>query len=287
MVKKIKIRGIFNRILVLLILCCLMALLVSCDKADDSTSEESVIQSGEVDSPDEFINIGLYIDIKSPKISEISYRIEDNEIAVVSFIYNGLECELRGSCKYKGYDLAKVENTSDGDMLSTSINGYGATYYTLNPGRIVFWSDEHINYSLYTYVTTLDDVVKEITEHIIFQDYYNSRADVTRQTIDESESYAKQIITIFQNKDMENLSKMISYPQQLGEGQSAANIDEFMNIPPEEIFTDILLKALSEESLNNLRTTEDGKEFIIGTNYKNVHFKKVEDGKFLITKINN
>ena len=52
------------------------------------------------------------------------------------------------------------------------------------------------------------------------------------------------------------------------------------------MFTDILLKALNEENAIEEMREIDG-EFIIGTNYKNVHFKLMDDGQFLITKINN
>lgn len=54
------------------------------------------------------------------------------------------------------------------------------------------------------------------------------------------------------------------------------------------MFTDILIKALSDKNaLDEMRISDDCTEYTIGTNYKNVHFKLMDDGQFLITKINN
>lgn len=276
------------------IFCILLSMLFSFSACSDDTDNNSdnktvveEVKSGEVDSPEEFKKLGLYIDVKSSKVTDIKYSIEDGEIAVVSFVYNGLDCEFRGSCTYERYDLAKVKDTSTGDILSTSVGGYGATYYSLVPGRLVFWSDENVNYSFFTYVTAGDDVVKEIVDCLIFENHYEERADVVQQTANDSENYARQIITVFQNKKRDVLAEMIYYPQQLGGGQSAANEEELMEIPEDELFSEILLKALSEDAIDDLRMSEDGTEYIIGTNYKNVHFKKMEDGTYKIVKINN
>lgn len=279
--------NILNRIYILCMVFFMLFSFAACGDDADNTNGVEKIEDGEVASPEEFKKLGLYIDVKSSKITDIKYSIEDSEIAVISFVYNGLDCEFRGSCIYKDYDLAKVKNTSTGDILSTSVGGYGATYYTLVPGRIVFWNDEHVNYSLYTYVTATDDVVKEIVECLTFENHYDERADVAQQTANDSEDYARQIIMVFQNKKRDALAEMIYYPQQLGGGQSVANKEELMELPEDELFTDILLTALSEDSINDLRMSEDGTEYIIGTNYKNVHFKQMEEGTFKIVKINN
>lgn len=279
--------NILNRICILCMIIFMLFSLAACGDDTDNTTDVEKIKNGEVASPEEFKKLGLFIDVKSSKVTDIKYSIEDSEIAVVSFVYNGLDCEFRGSCKYKGYDLAKVKDTSTGDMLSTYIGGYGATYYTLVPGRIVFWNDENVNYSFYTYVTATDEVVKEIIDCLTFENHYEERADVVQQTANDSEDYARQIIMVFQNKKRDVLAEMIYYPQQLGGGQSVANKEELMEIPEDELFTDILLTALSEESIEELRMSEDGTEYIIGTNYKNVHFKQMGDGTFKIVKINN
>lgn len=276
------------------IFCMLLSMLLSFSACGNDTSNNSdnktvveEIKNGEVESPEAFKKLGLYIDIQSSKVTDVKYRIEDGEIAVVSFIYNGLDCEFRGSCTYKRYDLAKVKDTSTGDILSTNVGGYGATYYTLVPGRLVFWNDENVNYSFYTYVTASDEVVKEIVDCLIFENHYEEREDVAQQTANDSEDYARQIVMVFQNKKRDVLAEMVYYPQQLGGGQSAANEDELMEIPEDELFTEILLTALSEDAIDDLRMSEDGTEYIIGTNYKNVHFKKMEDGTYKIVKINN
>lgn len=279
--------NIRNRICILCMIIFMLFSLAACGDDTENTTDVEEIENGAVASPEEFKKLGLYIDIKSSKVTDIKYSIEDSEIAVISFVYNGLDCEFRGSCTYKGYDLAKVKDTSTGDMLSTSIGGYGATYYTLVPGRIVFWNDEHVNYSFYTYVTATDDVVKEIIDCLTFENHYEERADVAQQTANNSEDYARQIIMVFQNKKRDVLAEMIYYPQQLGGGQSVANKEELMEIPEDELFTEILLTALSEEAMDELRMSEDGTEYIIGTNYKNVHFRQMEDGTFKIVKINN
>ena len=81
---------------------------------------------------------------------------------------------------------------------------------------------------------------------------------------------------------------MVLYPQETSGGQSIANENELLNVDKKALFTDILMKALNyENALENLRKTNDGSEYVIGTNYKNVHFRLNDDGQFVITKINN
>ena len=77
-------------------------------------------------------------------------------------------------------------------------------------------------------------------------------------------------------------------PQETSGGQSIANENELLNVDKKALFTDILMKALNDENaLDNLRKTNDGSEYVIGTNYKNVHFRLNDDGQLVITKINN
>lgn len=105
----------------------------------------------------------------------------------MSFRYKGVRVELRGSCKYSQYELAGVKDTSNGDLIATDINGYRASLYTLDPGRIIFWSDGKINYSLYIYVTATDDDVNDIVKQISFESRYEERDDVKiRQLMKES-----------------------------------------------------------------------------------------------------
>ena len=129
-------------------------------------------------------------------------------------------------------------------------------------------------------------MVGDILTHISFESRYDQRSDVKVQIEAYSKQFAEKIIKVFSDKDLETLVDMIDYPQELGNGNSVANRNELLNMDKEKLFTDILLKALNEEnSIEEMREIEG--EFIIGTNYKNVHFKLMDDGQFLITKINN
>jgi hypothetical protein len=121
----------------------------SCGKKEDTTEynkEDIRITNGSVDSSEDFVQLGLLVDVKQDNsvISDVRYYIENTDIAVVSFIYNGINCELRGSSVYKGYELVGKDDTSTGDIVITNIDGYSATYCTLKPGRVVFWEDEYI-----------------------------------------------------------------------------------------------------------------------------------------------
>jgi hypothetical protein len=268
------------------------AIVAGCKKndAEDETEESSkMVVNGEVSSPEDFTDIGVFIDVDNQKedFTDILYKIS-GDIAIVSFRYNGIRGEFRASCKYDKYDLAGIEDSSNGDMIVTSVEGYNASLYTLNPGRTVFWSDGTINYSLYMYVTCSDEVVDDILSLLTFENRYDKRADVIQQTDEESVVFAKKIVRVFNDKDLDSLKDMIYYPQQFGNGQSAASEEEVLNLDKDEVFTDILLKALSDEdAIDNIRKTEDDTEYVIGTNYKNVHFRMMDDGNFLITKVNN
>ena len=228
-----------------------------------------------------YINVG----VDDVGVTDVKYKIS-GDIAIVSFRYNGVRVEFRGSYKYSQYELAGVEDSSNGNLITTDIDGCIATLYTLDPGRIVFWSEGHINYSLYVYVTATDDVVGDILTHISFESRYDQRSDVKVQIEAYSKQFAEKIIKVFSDKDLETLVDMLDYPQELGNGNSVANRNELLNIDKDKMFTDILLKALNEENAIEEMREIDG-EFIIGTNYKNVHFKLMDDGQFLITKINN
>ena len=233
--------------------------------------------------------IGVYLDVdkNSSEITDVKYKIS-GDIGIVSFRYSGVKVELRGSCKYEMYDLAGVENTSNGDMITGNIQGYSATYYTLTPGRIAFWSDGTINYSLYIYVTASDEVLNEVLSHIVFENRYKDRADVQQQIETDSRTFAEKIVKVFNDEDLETMKDMVLYPQETSGGQSIANENELLNVDKKALFTDILMKALNDENaLDNLRKTNDGSEYVIGTNYKNVHFILNDDGQFVITKINN
>jgi len=264
--------------------------LSACGKKDDGTeTTQKKVVDGTVESADDFAHIGVYIDVdkNDSGITDVKYTIS-GEIAIVSFRYNGVRVELRGSCKYSQYQLAGVEDTSNGDLIATDINGYRASLYTLDPGRIIFWSDGEINYSLYIYVTATDDVVKNIMKHISFESRYGERDDVKDQVVDEGKQFAEKVIRVFSDKDIDALEDMMYYPQELGNGNSVANVNELRNLDKDDLFTDILIKALSDKNaLDEMRISDDGTEYTIGTNYKNVHFKLMDDGQFLITKINN
>ncbi len=267
---------------------CVLCPLSGCGK-DDSVDEETTqaVINGEVKSSEDFAQIGVYINVgvDDVGVTDVKYKIS-GDIAIVSFRYNGVRVEFRGSYKYSQYELAGVEDSSNGNLITTDIDGCSASLYTLDPGRIVFWSEGHINYSLYVYVTATDDVVRDILTHISFESRYDQRADVKGQIEADSRQFAEKIIKVFSDKDLETLVDMIDYPQELGNGNSVANRNELLNIDKDKMFTDILLKALNEENALDEMREIDG-EFIIGTNYKNVHFKLMDDGQFLITKINN
>lgn len=274
------------------IICLLMLILCSfaaCGKQETEENEAEKIQNGPVDSPDAFIQLGLFMDVVSGKndIANKSYEIVQDEIAAMKFVYNGLDCELRGSTVYSEYDLAGVVNTSNGNVVIEQIGSCFAFIYTLSPGRIVFWNDGQIYYSLYVYVTADDEVVKGILADVVFENHYDERADVIQNVEDAKISFANQVVSAIQNKDMEALSNLLYYPQQLGGGQSAGNAKEFLELPKEEVITDQLVNAVNTSAISELRLSQDGKEFLLGSNQKNVHFKQMADGSFKITKINN
>ncbi len=278
-----------KKIWLLLLLCFLMLAGTAC-KEDESEKTEATetVKDGLVESPDDFISLGLLIDVNSSElISDISYEIVNQEIASVSFVYNGIQCQFRGSAVYSDFELAGVENNGMGDMLITTVGGYNATYYKLNPGRVVFWSDENIHYSLYVYVTAEDSVLDSIVSYLKFENHYDERADVIENVEEESRVFAEKIVTIIQNKDIQALAENMNYPQELGNGMSVGNVEELMAISADDIFTDKLLEAVNEEALDNLRAGRDGDSFLIGSNYKNIYFRKTEDGTFKIIKINN
>lgn len=257
------------------------------DGIEDNT--ETVVQSGSVDSPEAFTSLGMYIDVDTDNenVTDVSYSIS-GEIARVAFRYTGVRVEYRASCKYEGYELAGVEDTSKGDMIVAGVGGLNATFYTLDPGRVAFWSDGTVNYSLYIYVTASNDVLNSILELVRFENRYKERSDVQEQTYNDAKEFAKELVTVFNDKNLEALADMTYYPQETGNGQSIAKADELLAIDKGEFFTDILLEALNEEgAVDELRTSKDEMEYIIGSNYKNVHFKLMDDGSFKITKINN
>lgn len=278
-------------ILFMIAVICFAGICMGCGKVDDGQEESTGIQikSGDVESAEDMTQIGVYLDVdkNSSEITDVKYKIS-GDIGIMSFRYSGVKVELRGSCKYEMYDLAGVENTSNGDMITGNIQGYSATYYTLTPGRIAFWSDGTINYSLYIYVTASDEVLNEVLSHIVFENRYTDRADVQQQIETDSRAFAEKIVKVFNDEDLETMKDMVLYPQETSGGQSIANENELLNVDKKALFTDILMKALNDENaLENLRKTNDGSEYVIGTNYKNVHFRLNDDGQFVITKINN
>lgn len=278
-------------ILFMIAVICFAGICMRCGKVDDGQEESTGIQikSGDVESAEDMTQIGVYLDVdkNSSEITDVKYKIS-GDIGIVSFRYSGVKVELRGSCKYEMYDLAGVENTSNGDMITGNIQGYSATYYTLTPGRIAFWSDGTINYSIYIYVTASDEVLNEVLSHIVFENRYTDRADVQQQIETDSRAFAEKIVKVFNDEDLETMKDMVLYPQETSGGQSIANENELLNVDKKALFTDILKKALNDENaLDNLRKTNDGSEYVIGTNYKNVHFRLNDDGQFVITKINN
>ncbi len=280
---------IIKKIFAISLICICMCVCVSCKKEETQTEETTeAITNGSVEDSSAFIPLGMVIDVsQNDMIKDVTYEIKDTEIAVVNFKYNGLQCQFRGSAVHNEFDLAGVQNNGDGNMVVTSVGSYNATYYKLDPGRVVFWSDENIHYSLYVYVTAEDSVLEEILSNLIFENHYTERADVKKSTEAAAEEFAGQVITVIQNKDMQALSEIMNYPQELGSGQSIGNIDELMAIPAEDIFTKDILEAVNEDSLANLRQGRDDDSYLIGSNNKNIYFRKNADGDFKIVKINN
>ena len=259
---------IIKKLFAISLICICMCACVSCKKEETQTEGTTeAITNGSVEDSSAFIPLGMVIDVsQNDMIKDVTYEIKDTEIAVVNFKYNGLQCQFRGSAVHNEFDLAGVQNNGDGNMVVTSVGSYNATYYKLDPGRVVFWSDENIHYSLYVYVTAEDSVLEEILSNLIFENHYTERADVKKSTEAAAEEFAGQVITIIQNKDMQALSEIMNYPQELGSGQSIGNIDELMAIPAEDIFTKDILEAVNEDSLANLRQGRDGDSYLIGSN---------------------
>lgn len=280
---------IIKKLFAISLICICMCACVSCKKEETQTEETTeAITNGSVEDSSAFIPLGMVIDVsQNDMIKDVTYEIKDTEIAVVNFKYNGLQCQFRGSAVHNEFDLAGVQNNGDGNMVVTSVGSYNATYYKLDPGRVVFWSDENIHYSLYVYVTAEDSVLEEILSNLIFENHYTERADVKKSTEAAAEEFAGQVITVIQNKDMQALSEIMNYPQELGSGQSIGNIDELMAIPAEDVFTKDILEAVNEDSLANLRQGRDDDSYLIGSNNKNIYFRKNADGDFKIVKINN
>lgn len=280
---------IIKKLFAISLICICMCACVSCKKEETQTEGTTeAITNGSVEDSSAFIPLGMVIDVsQNDMIKDVTYEIKDTEIAVVNFKYNGLQCQFRGSAVHNEFDLAGVQNNGDGNMVVTSVGSYNATYYKLDPGRVVFWSDENIHYSLYVYVTAEDSVLEEILSNLIFENHYTERADVKKSTEAAAEEFARQVITVIQNKDMQALSEIMNYPQELGSGQSIGNIDELMAIPAEDIFTKDILEDVNEDSLANLRQGRDDDSYLIGSNNKNIYFRKNADGDFKIVKINN
>lgn len=274
----------------LCILTGLLAVCTACGKDDSQSTEKTtkVVTDGQVSSSEDFKRLGMVIDVASSNmVKNVSYEIKNKEIACVKFVYNGIDCQFLASTVYRDFDLAGVSNTGTGDMLVSAVQGYNATYYKLNPGRVVFWSDENIHYCLYIYVTAEDSVVDNILPLLLFENHYDEREDVIENKEEESKTFAEQIITVFQNKDMNGLSEILNYPQELGSGESIANVDEFFAIPSDQIFTDKLLDAVGSDAIDNLRKSRDGDAWLIGSTNKNIYFRMTSDGTFKIVKINN
>ena len=96
--------------------------LSACGKKDNGTeTTQKKVVDGTVESADDFAHIGVYIDVdkNDSGVTDVKYTIS-GEIAIVSFRYNGVRVELRGSCKYSQYQLAGVEDTSNGDLIATA-----------------------------------------------------------------------------------------------------------------------------------------------------------------------
>lgn len=280
--------GLYKYIAVLMLLVAAGALLAVCGKSSETTEETVVVTDGEVKSPEDFTRLGVYIDIAdNENVTDKKYSVS-GDIAIVSFRYTGVRVEFRASCKYERYELAGVEDTGNGDMIVSNVNGWNATFFTLDPGRAAFWSDENINYSLYIYVTSTDDVLNEILSLVEFEDRYSQREDVKQQTDSDSRAFAERLAEVIADKNLTELADMVDYPQETGSGQSLANRNELLALDKDELCTDILVKSLTDENaMDELRLSDDGSEYIIGTNYKNIHFKLMDDGTFKIVKINN
>ena len=280
---------ITKKLFAIILICICMFACVSCKKEDTQTEETTeAVTNGPVDDASAFVPLGMVIDVaRNDMIRDVSYEIKDTEIAVVNFKYNGIQCQFRGSAVYDEFDLAGVQNNGDGNMVVTSVGGYNATYYKLDPGRVVFWSDENIHYSLYVYVPAEASVLEEILSDLKFANHYTKHADIKKSTEEAAKEFAGQVITIIQNKDMQALSAVMNYPQELGSGQSVGNIDELLAIPADDIFTKDIIEAVNEGSLDNLRKGRDDDSYLIGSNYKNIYFRKNADGEFKIVKINN
>jgi hypothetical protein len=129
-------------------------------------------------------------------------------------------------------------------------------------------------------------VLDSIIQYIIFENHYYERTDVATNTEIESKAFAEKIVEVITDKDLNSLSQMIYYPQQLGDGQSVGNVTELLNTSVDDVFTDGIIKAMSENAVEGLHVNDDG-DYVIGNNYKSIYFRHMDDGTFLIVKINN
>ncbi len=280
-----------KKLIYLLVLMLMLGTFTSCGKEEEILEEEEeiVITNGVVDSPDIFVYLGTYIDMEeSSLITNKSYEIENDDIAVVNFTYDGLDCELRASTKYSSYELVDVDkSTVSSEITMGSMGGNNATYYSLTAGRLVFWGDDYVFYCLYVHVTAKNEVVDAILDLVIFENHYSERLDVAQSIDEESKVFAQQIVNVIQSKDMEALADMMYFPQQLGSGLSAASRREFLALDPEEVFTEKLLEEVNDAAVYGVRLTSDGESYIIGSTNRNIRFKMTDSGEFKITNINN
>jgi hypothetical protein len=273
----------------MILVCCFIFSACGKKEEDISSTEEVPIVNGSVESSEDFIPLGLLIDVQQDNkdISNVRYNIVNSDIAVVSFEYNGIDCELRGSSMYSNYELVGKEDTSTGDITVGSVGGCGATYYTLKPGRVVFWNDDNIYYALYVYVTADNSVLENIIPYLIFENHYFERPDVKADIESESKVFAEQIVEVFQNKDVNTLAGMMYYPQQLGNGNSVTSANDLLSMPESELFTDGIIKVLDDDAAKDAHLSSDGESYIIGSSYKNIRFQHMDDGSFKIVYINN
>ncbi len=268
-----------------------LGLLVSCgkDAGEETTEETVVITNGYKESAQDFVALGMLIDVnESSKISGVTYEIRDLEVAVVSFVYDGLECEFLASTKRGDFDLAGDVSQTLGGVQVGSIGGNAATYYTMTAGRVVFWDDGYVYYCLHVLVTAKDEYVEEILNLLTYENHYSERAEASAEIDDESVAFAKKIIIVVKNKDLEGLAELMYYPQQLGNGVSAASKRELLSADVDDVFTERLLEEITDSSIYGLRVSStDDTLYLIGSSTRNIYFRKNDDGEYEIVKFNN
>ena len=134
---------IIKKIFAISLICICMCACVSCKKEETQTEETTeAITNGSVEDSSAFIPLGMVIDVsQNDMIKDVTYEIKDTEIAVVNFIYNGLQCQFRGSAVHNEFDLAGVRLRSGragvADHRGLQLGHYGAVHHHADPAHRV------------------------------------------------------------------------------------------------------------------------------------------------------